>query len=316
MNKYLFKLLSAVCLFISVDTYSQRYLPLLEGNKEWSILSCPTICRMDYYWSFQDTVLGNRKYKILDGFHFDGTVFVKEDTATQQVFLRQVGHSPLTPDYLTYDFSLEVGDSIDVLNVQAPISFNSGFFTVDSVKRIAYLGIKRKTLYLSGNQPNKGSSNHAVWVEGIGSLSIINTPGLAPDVPLIGAINCVFQDGKLIYRNNYQKEDSCISFYVPTPKDTTKLVDTNTTGFLNANPSTYSPFIYPNPASHFVEITTNPGSELNLIDNMGRIVLIEKITTTKQFISIDHIPSGLYHYFISQNNIQEQKSSGKLIISH
>ncbi len=88
---------------------------------------------------------------------------------------------------------------------------------------------------MSGNQPSKGASNHAIWVEGIGSLSMINTPGLAPDVTLIGAINCVFQDGKLIYKNNYNKDDSCVSYYVPTPKDTTDIVDTSTIGTFDTN---------------------------------------------------------------------------------
>ncbi len=52
-----------------------------------------------------------------------------------------------------------------------------------------------------------------------------------------------------------------------------------------------------------------------LLDNLGRIVLSKKVQTAKQFINIDHLPSGLYQYFIAPNEIKKQKINGKLIIT-
>ena len=39
----------------------------------------------------------------------------------------------------------------------------------------------------------------AVWIEGIGSLSLINAPGGTPDVNGSGKLSCYFNDGNLVY---------------------------------------------------------------------------------------------------------------------
>lgn len=282
---------------------AQRYIPLSEGSKEWNLLQCPTNCRTDFYWAFEDTVLGGTTYKVLDGFHFVKTVVMREDTVKQQVFLKQIGFSPLSPEVLTYDFSLQTGDSIDIKNVQAPINFNSGLFWVDSVKRIDYMGTKRKTLYLSNKDTTDLPLNRAIWVEGIGSLSIINTPGSEPDVTGIGAISCVYKDGELIFRNNHNVEDSCTSFYVPQPKDTTSN-DKDTT-FIRMSLEEDEQFkVFPNPSTSRLHIKSSQKGNILIHDLRGGTSFHTTFTEEENTIFIYDLTPGIYFYSAYSENAE------------
>ncbi|HAH34253.1 MAG TPA: hypothetical protein DCL52_05640, partial [Flavobacteriaceae bacterium] len=53
--------------------------------------------------------------------------------------------------------------------------------------------------YLSPAASNTISENDAIWVEGVGSLSLINAPGGDPDVNSAGRVACMFKDGVSFY---------------------------------------------------------------------------------------------------------------------
>ena len=75
---------------------------------------------------------------------------------------------------------------------------NPGNFIVDSVNYILlYDNQLYKVLYLSSLSLQ--SSEHPVWIEGIGSLSLINAPGGTPNVNGVGKLSCFFKNGSLIY---------------------------------------------------------------------------------------------------------------------
>ena len=58
-------------------------------------------------------------------------------------------------------------------------------------------GLYYEIFYLSSLSANINES--AVWIEGIGSLSLINAPGGTPDVNGPGKLSCYFNSGNLVY---------------------------------------------------------------------------------------------------------------------
>ena len=164
---------------------------------EWNFVSCSndSSCTVDRYNSFADTMVGTSHYYLIDGYHFNKTIWAREDTTERKVYMYATQAGPMIEEYLIYDFSMNVGDSLSLYNIQAPIPSQSGYFTLDSAKVLVYENISRKTFYLSGNDTTKGHLNRAIWIEGLGSMSLINTPGLFPDPIFSGASKCIYKSG-------------------------------------------------------------------------------------------------------------------------
>ena len=270
----------------SFTLFSQQYKPILEGYKEWTLLNCNgSSCRVESYQLGADTILENTRYTLLDGYHFNGTVLVREDTLTQRFYMKAIGTSTLNPEVLTYDFSLNVGDSMRVTNTQSPVPTDGGFFHVDSIQHINYEGTIRKTLYLSGNDTSKKELNRAIWVEGIGSLSIINSPGLFPNHEYIAAVSCTHVDGKLIYRFNSGRGDSCVVYYTSRELYEEK----------GHNPQIS---VYPNPTYGELHIKISAADEsefqVELFDMFGKLQLEKNINTETTIIDISSLPAGQF----------------------
>ncbi|MGB0390195.1 MAG: T9SS type A sorting domain-containing protein [Salibacteraceae bacterium] len=250
-----------VFLIMGASGFSQKYVPLLDGFKEWTIISCNgPQCLIDYYWLANDTTLRNQPYRLLDGYHFGNTVALREDTASRKVYSQTLGIGAiLSPEKLLYDFSLQVGDSIDIHNPQAPVAPNPGYFTVDSIKAVNYLGTNRKTFYLSSNT----DTNHAVWIEGIGSLSLINVLSRYPDHNKLTATTCVHFNGDLIYRfTPTDAEDSCKSKYIEPAMNLEKVTQSDNS--IN---------IYPNPTNGVLNFeSTNNIEKIEVYNTIGGLV--------------------------------------------
>lgn len=185
---------------------------MLGSLNEWYVRSCHQGCITDYYFTAGDTIINGRNFKFLDGYHYNKNFLISEDSVKQQVFMRILAPGFERFEYLIYDFSLEIGETITVTNPIAPVEMNPGVYTVDSVHFNLFENIERKVLYLSGPNPNLGVYNQAVWVEGIGGLSIINAPGISSDEDGVGALTCSFKDGQ----KNFQKQNdttNCQSEY-------------------------------------------------------------------------------------------------------
>ena len=102
--------------------------------------------------------------------------------------------------------SLEKNDTIEVFNPVSPFNPSPGFFIVDSIKYETSVNNNiLKKLYLSSLSNTVVES--PVWIEGIGSLSIINAPGGTPDVNGVGKLSCFFRKNQL----SYFQSDSIIS---------------------------------------------------------------------------------------------------------
>ncbi len=182
---------------------AQNYKPLLDNTNEWHFTNCYFGCLTDIYYTDGDTLVAGNNYKILDGYHYISRSFLlREELSTQRVYLRKLSNNGIGQEYLLYDFSLEEGDTFTMSNPIAPFPENAGPFVVDSIRaRILEDGEAYKHFYFSPAPNNTISDNNCIWVEGVGSLSIINAPSGLPDINGVGHLSCFFKQGALFYSN-------------------------------------------------------------------------------------------------------------------
>lgn len=219
------KLLLFFTIVFVLPCTAQDYTPLLDNYNEWHLTSCYFGCITDVYYTDGDTIVGGKDYKILDGYHFISRTFLlREEVAQKTVYLNFVqpgGNS----EYLLYDFSLNIGDSIDMKNPISPFPTDAGFYKVDSIlnKPLAD-GNEYKHFYFSPTSSNTISSTPAVWIEGVGSLSLINAPGGYPDINGAGHLSCFFKNGELFY-SNLDSIEGCEPVILSTGIGTNPLAD-------------------------------------------------------------------------------------------
>ena len=278
-------LLITITILISNFSNAQNYIPMLGDFTEWYVgITFEGVSRYDFYTAEGDTTIDNHSYKFLNYYHFNKNFVIREDTDSGKVYIRIPAETNLNYDYLVYDFSLEVGDSIEVINPIAPAPFYPGIYYVDSIKEMEFYQDIRKVLFLSQRNERGEHYNFTYWIEGIGSASLVNSPGEGPDLSGIGVLKCYYKDSQPYYIDNSDTNFSpCTS---------------NFNGLSNFgwHPSLS---IYPNPAKEYiiVGITGNEitPTEINIVDLLGRTYYskVEQREDTL-VISISHLPSGIY----------------------
>ena len=188
-------------LFFENFSFAQAYKPLLDYYNEWNVRFCyASVCDTDIYYTNGDTIVDGMNFKVLDGYHYISRGFLlREDVTERKVYLKAILPNSIN-DYLLYDFSLEVGDSIDMKNPITPFPENAGYYKVDSIiPRPLVDGNNYKHFYLSPTPSNTVGENNAIWVEGAGSLSIITAPGGDADIDGVGRLACMFKNGESFY---------------------------------------------------------------------------------------------------------------------
>ena len=194
------KSLCILLLFLSNLALCQEYKPLLDTYNQWSVRYCFSGCSTDIYYTNGDTIVDAMNYKVLDGYHYISRGFLlREDVTEKKVYLKTILPSGIR-EYLLYDFSLEVGDSINIKNPASPFIEDAGYYKVDAITLLPLVDSNLyRHFYLSPAASNTISENDAIWVEGVGSLSLINAPGGDPDVNSAGRVACMFKDGVSFY---------------------------------------------------------------------------------------------------------------------
>lgn len=189
---------------------AQTYTPLLNDLNEWHFTSCYYGCITDVYYTDGDTLVNDKNYKILDGYHYiNRNLLLREDTDEKKVFLTLM-QPQYEEDILLYDFSLVEGDSISMRNPLTPFPNYGGYFTLDSIRSLPQdNGIENKHFYFSPSQSNTTYINKVEWIEGIGSTSMINAPGGEPDFNSVGKLSCAFKDIALHY-SDLTSVDYCL----------------------------------------------------------------------------------------------------------
>lgn len=212
------KLLLLVYLFFGISVFSQGYKPLLDNVNEWHFTSCYFGCLTDVYYTNGDTLVDGKNYKILDGYHYISRTFlIREDVASKKVFLNIVSQG-FSEEFLLYDFSLSEGDIFNMQNPISPFPQDGGPFILDSIVELPLVdGNNYRHFYFSPAPGNTTSTENAVWVEGVGSLSLINAPGGHPDINNVGHLSCFFKNTEPFYAN-LDSIDDCIPVFLGTKK--------------------------------------------------------------------------------------------------
>ncbi|MCH2022808.1 MAG: T9SS type A sorting domain-containing protein [Saprospiraceae bacterium] len=276
-------------------TNAQTYKPLLDNFNEWRFTYCYLgSCSDDTYFTNGDIYNGGYYYKILDGYHFiSGTFWLREDTITQSVYLSyQLGPGGRR-EVLLYDFSLQVGDSIDMKNPSSPFLMDAGYYTVDSIlMKPLHDGNNYKHYFLSPSISNSTSSNRAEWIEGVGSLSLINAPSGFPDVNGVGKLSCFFKNGNLFY-SNLDSTTSC---------NPTILCNHNTEETILKDINIYPTII--DDHCHITGINNNSNISIYNID--GLLIKQQSIHNNSEIdLNLDALKSGFYFLVLSEGeNLQ------------
>ena len=184
MRKTLLILLLCI---LSTFSFAQNYHPLLEATNNWHMVPNGMVVRppaslqsactypdiMSSYMETDfrtgtDTSINGQIYKpVLITQSGDCTFgYIREDSIAKKVYFID---NVFPPEFLLYDFSLNVGDSL-------PLSFNgwggyfqSGNFTLDSIT-ILTLNIGDRQVFHLSNHSNGSWGPDLVWVEGVGCL--------------------------------------------------------------------------------------------------------------------------------------------------
>lgn len=205
MKKLYFLILFTFCSI----AFGQEYKPLLDDYNEWHVTTCFFGCLTDKYYTNGDTLVDGNDYKVLDGFHYISRTFLlREELLERKVYLNFVQDAGNT-EYLLYDFSLNVGDSFEMNNPISPFPEHAGLYDLDSIiLRPLVDGNDYRHFYFSPSPTNTISTTNAVWVEGAGSLSLINAPSGFPDINEAGHLSCFFKNGESYY-SNLDSIDAC-----------------------------------------------------------------------------------------------------------
>ena len=205
-----FKLSFFLFFINNISLQAQEYKPLLGHSNEWHFTTCFFGCLTDIYYAKTDTVVNGKPHKILDGYHYISRSFLlHEDVPEQKVYMTKVNETSIE-EYLLYDFTLQTGDSIDMVNPITPFPQQAGYFTVDSIRlKTLEDGEDYRHFYFSPSTSNTISNNNCIWIEGVGSMSLINAPSGEPDLNGVGALSCFFKNGQSIYMN-LDSIDACM----------------------------------------------------------------------------------------------------------
>lgn len=185
---------------------------MLSSPAEWHVTNCNSGCATDKYYTIGDTLINGFHYQFLDLFHYNKNFVIREDTVTRKIYMRLLADAPPAKDYLLYDFSLQVGDSTSIQNPGSPYPQFAGTFKVDSIVMKPLVNKNHRYFYLHALDTLTANTKTTVWVEGVGSLCLINTPGAMPQVNGAGQLSCFFSDNS----NEYKQLDSiadCTSIY-------------------------------------------------------------------------------------------------------
>ena len=297
MKKLLLIVLFANCFSI----FGQDYKPLLDNYNEWNLTYCyNNMCTQDYYYTNGDTIVDGMNYKVLDGYHYISRGFLlREDVAQKKVYIKTILPN-ITTDHLLYDFSLEVGDSIDIKNPYTPFPTDAGYYKLDSIiPRPLVDGNNYKHFYLSPTITNNTGTNNAIWVEGVGSLSLINAPGGNPITNGVGRVACMFKNGISFY-SDLDIIDECEPYFI---LDTPSYTNEMSTIKAIATPTT----------NVFEIINIENITTIDLYDLKG--VNLDTFTSNNQnsiYLNLTKHQSGMYLLILNSNNNRFQ--SLKIIV--
>ncbi|WP_258543537.1 T9SS type A sorting domain-containing protein [Parvicella tangerina] len=257
---------------------------MIGQTNRWSVTNCFNGCLTDTYFLDGDTTINGKGYRVLNGYHFiSGSFLIREEVASKKVFIGIINGNKLD-EYLVYDFGIQVGDSVQVFNPISPLPTNVGKLYLDSTStQVLDDGIFHNVFYLS----TVNNQYRPVWIEGVGSLTLINTPCATPDVNSVGHLSCYTRNDIFTY-SNLDSIESCSSHIALSSdsfsesKKTISITNTNTLVKIENLPSYCQIGIY------------SMNGLLLHQENLGEAATPE--------IDINHLAKGIYLITVTSSN--------------
>jgi hypothetical protein len=252
---------------------------MLDSYAEWHVTGCNSGCVTDKYYTIGDTVISGTHYKFLDMYHFMKNFLIREDTAERKIYLRFLGSSK-PADQLLYDFKMTVNDTIDIVNPNSPFPTNAGKFVLDSIISKPLIHKNYRHFYLHSLDSITSGVKNTIWVEGIGSLCLINSPGAPPNISGVGQLSCFFNNGIQEYED-LDSISSCQAVYPISVKENSRFKNKIS--------------LAPNPCNNSITVLVAgydlEGQMIEVINVLGKT---EFIVQYHNSIDISSLPSGLY----------------------
>lgn len=281
---------SIVCILFAFQSLgnisAQPYIPMLANITEWHAVTCLNGCGIDSYSSSGDTLVSGQHYQVLDGFHYiQGNFLIREDVQERKVYMKLLVQHTLLDEYPLYDFSLNDGDTTHVYNPISPLPEDGGLYVLDSIVSRPLVNGLHRHFYLHAIDPNASQSERTVWIEGVGSLSLINSPGASSTEG--EHLGCAFVDGM----NRYARLDSISSCEILND------IPVHETEQLTLMPSVFREQV------RIVHTEPFQGGELQVYTVSGSLVF-SMLLNGQTNISIDsqHLPKGML-VFVLTNEI-------------
>ncbi len=202
------KIITLFLLIIGVSSFSQTYHEFPDSNTIWNIYmqDYSVLYEAKRYIFYNDSANINGKiYSILYRVDNDTNCTGGTDSSIVSYFredsLKRVWCRFDTTDYLLYDFSLNIGDTIyhKCTFYDGFLGNNSSYQVLDSIGDTLINGESRRIFYLSGwIQGNK-------WIEGIGAVDGEGLFAPIADICTCGMeyyLGCVKENDTVIYLNN------------------------------------------------------------------------------------------------------------------
>ncbi|MFO7879915.1 MAG: T9SS type A sorting domain-containing protein [Bacteroidales bacterium] len=277
----------------AINLSAQEYIPMLQEGKIWNFTTENYPQPPDYpgdtttisYILSGDTVINSITYKTLyqtsctesGDAQVSGNpvAFLRENTSSKQVFVHSGGE-----EFLLYDFSVQTGDTLYAENY---IWSDINYLVVTDTDTSVIDGTARKTIHFS-LYPDLGWTG--AWTAGIGSsTTLINY--IQGDGAYTKSLNCLFENGTLVYHNTYE---TCCPGELTSVRDAKSLNNQIT--------------LFPNPAVNIlnIEFSGTESSRIRIFDVSASLIYQEKLHPGKSKINISQLPAGIYIAKITGKN--------------
>ena len=274
--------LGILCLNLKAQDY--EYKPLVKSNAYWvwdqnsgNNVYYRTVRILD-----EDTIINDVSYKKVVYYeygcnYFTGSVIREEEYALgmreeDSKVYRTFPHGD--GEQLLYDFSLSVGDSMDIVESEGLfylrlVSIEDTILNNNIYKRFNFT-------YCCSEEDCTNDVIVCSWIEGIGNIDGLFYNLIYYVIPSDdgGNLRCYEYDGDLVYHNS-DWYDGCENYLGIKGVEEDEIV------------------FYPNPAKEY--ITLEAEDDIFIFNSFGQEVKQVKATKGKTIINISNLPQGIYY---------------------
>jgi hypothetical protein len=284
-------------LFASITGAQAQYKPLPMQNAEWyqdggiALLSCPTCTFVNYkYYTDGDTLINAQTYvkikkvevpNINDVSLFPAyTGAIRQDTLNKKIY---VVLTDSTTEHILYDFSLQVGDTINsVLHTLTAGCLGFNTETIYLIDTIQVNGYDHRVFHYQGSCDGTDGS----YIEGIGSEFGLLFPNLK-DIQE-SHLNCL----KINNQSYYPYANVTCTLPTISVNDLDQLLDIS---------------IFPNPTSEILTISLPENSlttDAHLFDAAGKEQHRLKVQGGENIVDVIKLDYGIYFLQIGSQSFK------------